>query len=312
MTANAWCRCFVVCALAFLGACSEPQDPGSRVVSLRVLAQETDLPYARPGESVHIRSLAFDPQGRTIEWAWAVCVNPNSSEALNCIGQIVTEAAASGTLTLLARGPGVDAVDVVVPDDVLTSLPEAARSNASLGVLSVACPGTLTLEPGAADLPFRCTEADSGRVLGLDEFIVGVKRIVVRNVDRNQNPVIARVTFDDSDWPENEVRTVSPCSETGNDVTACADNLQHELSAQVTPDSFEHGETEWGDSFDEQLIVQYFATEGNFESEVRVADSPKNKWAPRQQAGGTDVTLWFVAHDSRGGVNWATRRVHVE
>jgi len=312
MKASAWSRSFFVCALGVLGACSEPQEPGSRVVSLRVLAQETDVPYARPGESVHIRSLAFDPQGRTIEWAWATCVNPNSSEPLNCIDQIATEAGASGTLPLLARGPGVDAVDVVVPDDVLTSLPEAARSNASVGVLSVACPGTLTLETGAADLPFRCAEAGSGRVLGLDEFIVGVKRIVARNQDRNQNPVIARVTFDGSEWPEDEVRSVSPCSETGDDVGGCADNLQHELSAELTPDSFERGETEWGDRFDEQLIVQYFATEGNFESEVRIADSPKNKWAPRQQASGTDVALWFVAHDSRGGVNWVTRRVHVD
>jgi hypothetical protein len=302
---------FAFLTLGLVTACGDALDPSSRVVSLRVLAQETDIPYAAPGETVHVRSLVHDPEGRTLNWAWAACVNPSSTGVDGCIAKLAMDSADTGSLTLLASGPSVDAVDVPIPADALSSLPESARSSASVGVLSVACPGTLTPETGATGMPFRCAEADSGRELGLDEFVVGVKRIVVRSQDRNQNPVIARITFNGAEWPEDQVQEFSPCNDGSNNFGNCAGN-EHKLAAEVTPESFENGKNEFGDDFSEQLVVQYFATEGTFESDSRIAQSPVNKWSPRKQATGQDLTFWFVARDSRGGVTWTSRRGHVQ
>jgi len=300
---------FLVLGLAT--ACGESLDPGSRVVSFRVLAQEMDAPYAAPGETVHVSSLVHDPEGRTVNWAWAVCVNPSSTDVDGCIAKIAADSAQTGSFDLLASGPNLDAVDVQVPADLLSSLPETARPSASMGVLSVACPGTLTPEMGKTGLPFRCADANTGREFGLDEFIVGVKRIVVRSQDRNQNPAIARIVWNGDEWQEDQVKFFSPCNETGNDFGNCSGN-EHEMSAEVTPESFETGTTEFGEPFVEQLVVQYFATEGTFESDSRIAESPVDKWSPRQQATGQELTFWFVARDNRGGVSWTSRRGRVQ
>jgi hypothetical protein len=201
---------------------------------------------------------------------------------------------------------------VTVPENALSALPVEARSSATLGVLSVACPGALDLETSSTGLPFRCTESNSGRELGLDEFVVGVKRVAVRSSDRNSNPSIARITFDGAEWAEDYVPTVRACAEGGNDFLGCAEALQHRVAAEVNPESFERGSTEFGEAFEEQLVVQYFASEGIFESDSRIAENPTDKWVPRKQAAGTDVTFWLVVRDNRGGVTWATRRAHVE
>src|SRR6188768_2250630 len=99
-------------ALGLAAGCGESMDPASRVVSFRVLAQEMDVPYAAPGETVHISSLVHDPEGRTVNWAWAACVNPSSSSVDGCIAKIAADSAQTGSFDLLASGPNVDAVDV--------------------------------------------------------------------------------------------------------------------------------------------------------------------------------------------------------
>jgi hypothetical protein len=297
-------------ALAVLPACSEPSDPASRVVSYRVLAQQMDLPYAAPGETVHVSSLSFDPAGRSVTWAWATCLNPTTTAVEGCIAKLAADS--NGSLPLIAMGTDVDAVDVDVPTDALSSLPVAVRSTASMGVLSVACPGVIAEGTGPAGLPFQCKDATSGRELELDEFVLGVKRIVVREHDRNQNPEIARVLFDGTEWSADEVREVHHCDTDANDLSVCPEQLQHRVSATLTPESLESGTNEFGEAFEEQLVVQYFATEGIFESDFRTAESPENKWAARTQSAGKDITFWFVARDNRGGVSWTSRQAHAD
>jgi hypothetical protein len=46
--------------------------------------------------------------------------------------------------------------------------------------------------------------------------------------------------------------------------------------------------------------VQYYATEGIFENEVRIGERTKNGWVARELASGQVVTLWFVARDESG------------
>lgn len=299
-------------SLALVGAlsgCEDDFDPGSRVTGFRVLAVQADHAYARPGESVHLSALSYEPAGRPVTWGWAACVNPSSSSVEGCLEKIA-EDANGGATPVLAFGVGVDSVDYVVPADALSSLAPDARSQAMTGVLSVACPGDLTMVNGGS-MPFRCTESGSGRELGLDEYVIGLKRIFQREADRNQNPVIARVTFDGAEWPEGEVKEVDGCDTDDNVFDDCSKSLRHDLAVVATQESFESGADEFGRDFEEQLVAQYYSTEGIFEFEARIAEEPETGWVARNYASGQEVRMWFVLRDDRGGVTWAERRVRV-
>jgi len=261
---------------------------------------------------VNISSLSYDPQGRTVNWAWAVCVNPAASTVEGCLSQIAEDAQRSGQSPIAAQGPGLDTFSVTIPDNALTSLPDAVKATALVGVLSVACPGELSFETGAGDLPFRCSESGTGRELALDEFVVGLKRISVRDSDRNQNPSIEQLTFDGAAWPEDEVKDVTPCDRTDNNYDKCAAASKHKLAVHVSADSAQSGQTEFGVAFSEQVVIEYYATEGIFEHDIKIASDPENGWAARKSASGQDLTLWFVVHDDRGGATWTTRQVHVD
>ncbi len=304
----------ILCGLGLLStsACGPDFDPVSRVVTFRVLAQQTDVPFAKPGETVNITSLSYDPLGRTVSWAWAACVNPSESTVQGCLDKIAADSTDTGASPIFAQGADMSDFSYTVPDDALSSLPTTALSGAHVGVISIACPGDLSLDQGSNNLPFSCKEAGTGRVFALDEYVVGMKRIQVRDTDRNQNPVIEQVTFDGVDWPETEVKTVSACDTTSNDYKPCDGPTKHQISARPSADSTEHGTTQFGAAFTEQVIIEYYATEGVFEYEIKIASSPDTGWAARKAASGKDLTLWMVVHDDRGGATWAQRQVHVQ
>lgn len=293
----------------FFAGCDAPLEPGTKVDSFRVLAEQVDQPYARPGEKVRLRSLSFDPKGRDVTWAWASCVNPNSSDLQGCFDKIAESPDPSSAL--FEMGVGADSAALTIPADALDSVPAAARGAANVGVVSAACPGELSLDDGPGGLPFRCREPETGRELGLDELIVGFKRVTVRETERNQNPIIAKITFDGVDWPEGEIKQVGSCDADDFVYDTCPAKQKHTLAAQLSRDSFESGKDELGRDFEEQVVVQYFATEGIFEYEVRTGKSPQNGWVARKRASGQTITLWFVARDNRGGVTWAVRQVTV-
>ena len=298
--------------LSGIFGCAPDFDPTSRVVSFRVLAQQTDPPIARPGETVHLSSLSYDPEGRSVNWAWAACVNPAASTVDGCLDQVAADAQASGSSPILAQGPELSEFSYTIPSDALDSLPTGARSTAFVGILSIACPGDLGFLANANGLPFTCTERDTGRAFALDEYIVGLKRIAVRNTDRNQNPVIEQVTFDGADWPEDEVKQVTACDTAKNDYKPCAASTKHRVAARPSAASSESGSNEFGVPFSEEVIIEYYATEGVFEYELKIAADPETGWAARKSAAGKDLTLWMVVHDDRGGASWVQRQVHVQ
>jgi hypothetical protein len=301
--------------LLTLAGCDADFDPGSNVSSLRVLTVQADNPYASPGETVHLSATYYDPDARDITWAWLQCSNPASSSVDGCLAEIAETAIASGELPLIANGVGVDNVDVSIPVDALDALPLEGRPNALTGVLSIACPGTLDVDLGAGTeqgsiLPFRCTDA-AGVELDLHDTIVGVKRIFVRQTDRNQNPSILDVTFDGEPWAEDDVKEVDFCETDDFSFDDCKGKGDHRIAAQVTPESFETGTDEFGRAFAEELVVQHYATDGIFEYEVRIAELPETRFVARSVASGQELRLWFVARDDRGGVTLAERRVRV-
>src|SRR6185503_10734841 len=144
-----------------------------KVDSLRVLAEQADLPYARPGEDVQLSSLSYDPAGRPITWAWASCLNPSGSDLPGCLAKIAESD--DPAAAVFAFGESQATATVTIPTDALSSLPAAGRPNASVGVVSAACPGDLSFGSGPGGLPFRCQEPETGRDLELHEFIVGIK-----------------------------------------------------------------------------------------------------------------------------------------
>jgi hypothetical protein len=268
-------RILIASGCLSLFACGGDFDPGSRVTKLRLLAVQASPTYARPGEEVKLEALAVDPLSRTISWGFATCVDPVSSGVEECIR-------AAGKLA-----PGGPTFTTRVPDSAATMV----------GVVVVACPGTIA-EGSTEGVPIACLSGDGGRALRLDEFEIGVKRIFVSS-ERNANPPVKSVTFDGADWPAGELREVDACATDGNRIDRCNDADEHaiDVTTEVEPN--------------EQTVVEYYATEGLFEHEVRIASAPQTKWAARSQSVGKNVTLFMVVRDSRGGVSWTTREVRV-
>lgn len=289
--------------------CDEQLEPGAKIDSFRVLAQQADQPFAHPGETVQLSTLSHDPAGRTITWAWASCVNPDSSDLPGCLAKIAENP--DPQAAVFAFGADQASPTLTIPADVISKLPPQARQGASVGLVSAACPGELSVGSGPGGLPFVCTE--DGRELGLDEFSVGIKRLTVRESDRNQNPVISGVTFDGADWPEDEVKSVTRTCDTDEwTYDDCADDTQHQIALQLPEGTVESGTDELGSEFEEAVIAQYYATEGIFESEVKTVSETKNGWVARKRAAGQLLTFWFVVRDNRGGVTWTTRQAQVE
>jgi hypothetical protein len=311
--------------LAAVCACGGDFDPSSRVTSLRVLAVISDNPYAHPGQTVNTTLYDYDPTDPTgtmpqytTTYAWGACVNPTDATVVGCLEALFQQAATSpgnplsnGTIAVETNNVGFT---YTVPTNALDGLVGEARANAMVGLVSVVCPGTLSLDTtvdiSSGQLPIQCTNA-AGRVLDLTEFQIGMKRVFVRETDVNNNPVIDHLTWDGEPWAEGDIKPVQHCSDTGNRFDRCDNSLAHHLSAVVTPASFESGTDELGNAFTEQLIVEYYATEGTFDDDVREANDPETQWVAREESAGLLVNVWFVVHDDRGGAAIAQRQVQV-
>jgi hypothetical protein len=107
-------------------------------------------------------------------------------------------------------------------------------------------------------------------------------------------------------------RTATPCK---NDPAVAIDDCdggeRHALAVNVPSDASESGTSEVGDPFHEDVVVQYYGTEGLFRFDARTAQSPSTDWAARAAAAGKEQTLWFVVRENRGGVAWTSRRVRI-
>ncbi len=317
MKTNRFSRPFGALALGAsalsLTACEEEFDPGSEINKLRVLAVQADSPFASPGDSVRLEALSYDPEDRALTWAWASCDEPSSSSVEACLANVALTTIETGEPPLLGMGEGLSSVELTVPADALDRIPVEARGQAYVGVLSVACPGDLELAANGTSplLPFRCTEPGTGRELGLDEAIVGIKRVFLRETERNQNPVIEAIRFDGEDWAEDDIKEVDGCEIDDSTFDDCPGDVKHRIQAVVDAASFEAGTDEFGRAFSEQLIVHQYTEAGIVEEEVRIASDSETGWVARASASGSELRLWFVARDDRGGVSWAERRVRV-
>lgn len=287
--------------------CGGDFDPSSRVSGMRVLALRADTPYAAPGSAVHLDALATHPTS-PVAWGFGTCVDPRAATALGCIDAL--------DWSTFSVSNDRTSFDLTVPDDAVTAVPLPGRPQATVGAVVVACPGSLSVATpdrsvaASGVLPFECRD-ENGRLLGTDAYVVGYKRIFARDTDKNANPVIAQVTWDGADWPVDVVQEVQACNTDGHHFKDCDGALRHRVAPVVPASSFEAGVDSFGTSFHEQVVVEYYATEGIFENDVRIANDPETGFVGRSAAIGQTVTMWLVVHDDRGGVDWAERTVRV-
>jgi hypothetical protein len=291
--------CLVALAAGWSGAaCSSDFESSSRLTKLRMLAVRADRPFARPGERVRFETLVVDPAQRALQWASGLCINPSSSTADACLDALQAP--------LAPWSPESKELAVEIPGGALEKLSEQARASAAVGLVLLACPGELR-EAMTGKLGLSCHQ-EAG-ALGLDGYEVGVKRVFVRERDRNANPEITRASWDGEAWPEDRVPVVEACDSDGDAIDDCPQRTRHRIAFETSQP--ERGRDEQNVAFSEQMIVQYYASEGVFEHEVRIASEASNSWAARSTAGGGRISLWFVVRDNRGGVGWISRQVEV-
>lgn len=265
-------------------ACSDDFSPGSLVDKARVLAVRADTPFALPGSQVQLTALAYDPGGRELQWGWGTCEAPSSSSPVECVRATAFER--------LQIGTDLTTHTLTVPDTRATSL----------GVVVIACPGNI--ERGRTEtLPVVCRDA-RGDALPLSEFEIGLKRIFLRDSSLNQNPAITAVMLAGEDWPEQPAATL-PCTD---DRCREFEPLRIELRADGAS---ERSVDAAGLPITEQSVLQFYATAGAFDDDLKLASAGRNTWRARREDAGKLVRFWFVVRDDRGGVSWAERTLQV-
>ncbi len=305
--------------------------------------------YARPGDEVQLELLWHDPNPSAMRsWLWTTCLLPQSSSVLGCfqkIGQDFARLPAEQRPQFLdqlkqrkgdaakafeqnelapraADGSSADArtlFRVQVPPDALAplaGLSPQAKAGALMGIVFLACPGNLVfnfeaLATARNALPLKCLDATTGEELGTDKFTIGIKRVFLREKDANEDPGIAGVTWNGQPWPEAEVKELAAACNADEERFDRCDGDKIDLALQLGGNVFEKGVDENGTPFEEQVVVQYYATEGLFEDDVKRAEVPKTRFAARRTKTG-EQTMWIVVRDSRGGVRWVTRKFRVK
>lgn len=292
--------------------------------------------YAHPGDEVELELLWHDPSDPNKErnersWMWTTCLNPPSSSVLGCfqkLGQDVgqgrlpfLEERKAGTPEQTAKLRAFEAKSTFrlkIPDDAISSLPPQGRRGAMMGVVFLSCPGRLKLnfEALAArrnELPVLCLGPDD-EVLGADKFTIGLKRVFIRAKDENRDPQIAQLTYPGTVdgkptaivWGPTDRPTIgSGCNTDEQRFDRCEGAAPLALNIQFDGNPIQVGTDEFGTPFEEQVVVQYYATEGIFEYDVKRAQEPSTKLVGRNAPG--EHKLWVVARDNRGGVTWIER-----
>jgi hypothetical protein len=270
--------------LSMTTACSDDFDPSSLVTKTRVLAVQADTPFALPGQEVHLRALAYDPEGRSLSWGWGQCAALESTAAVDCLRQ--------SSFSELEIGA-----------DLTTHTMTLQDTGASYaGVVVIACPGTL--EAGTTQtIPIVCRDA-SGKALPLSEFEIGLKRIYLRDSSLNANPQLDGLTFEGAPWTEDTVPTAR-CKKAD-----CSEYADQEIVVRADGASEQSVDSE-GLPIREQSVIQFYATGGEFDDDVKLASAGDTKWHAKPEDAGKRLRFWFVVRDDRGGVSWIERALQV-
>jgi hypothetical protein len=336
-------------ALASAPGCGPQFDPSSEVTTLRVLGVKKDKPYAQPGDTVNLQLLWHDPKGRSDVQRLFIgsCVNPPGDLYYGCFAQY-GELLQQGKALDVGTG---DNFQVTLPADIISGRqgptePGQPRYGVYIVFFAV-CAGDrldiaadVSADPGSTGLPLRCLD-DQDQPLGSEDFVVGYSTIYSFEGASNENPsfsvdnesgkgeflvagkpvvadcvgeecqVAATVDVDCSAEPE---RCVKPCEDDG-DATCPAIEVEPAIDQNVEQDTV--SSMLFGTNVTEQMWINYYVDHGSI-SEVRLLNDSTTGWnekyrgklrAPKNPG---LLQLWSVAHDNRGGMDFARVTLRVE
>ncbi len=306
--------------LAF-GGCQSGFDPANMVSSVRVLATKVDKPYAAPGDTVTLETLAIDgraDRSRPMKLVWFpfLCTNPENEAYYRCFGNL------SGGSSAIPIPKDTDLTDllpsgstykVTIPSDIIAKhAPPPTGENYGLAIVfQMACAGRVkfvSVDPDALSLqnaPIGCFD-ESGIRLGPDDYVLSFTRIYAYEKRVNQNPPIEQLVVDGQAAPFGF--SINRCTESKPENCAFARIDTHSPdNAQEVREGDLDGE---GKTRNEQVWVTYYTSGGRFDADAkllfdvetgRVPESSNKFRAPSAPGW---YRLWAVVHDNRNGINW--------
>lgn len=327
-----------------VGSCAAPFDSAGLVNSLRILSIDINRPsdddpdvfvsgsFAKPGDTVTFTMNFFD--GRPTEGEFTSpqivwlggCFNPPGNQYYGCyesLGELFASLGSGDLPPEIGFGP---AFDLTLPMDILSNVPEPS-SGPKVGtgyVFFMACAGQIGPvdqegATAAGSFPVGCFAKD-GSQLGPEAFVPGYTQVFVFDDARmNNNPPVEGVSWDGELLESGAIPRVPFCSVSLEDrkLSGCAATDEFtecttvEIDIDVPDDVADEdpGSPDAdGNNLNEVVWVSYFATGGEFESEIKlVSDATKGiqtesrttKWVPPIDPGLYE--LWAVTRDNRGG-----------
>lgn len=270
-------------------ACTDSLDDRSDVRDLRILAivaepPELVLEGALP--DVALTALVADPREpeRVIDYAWTAC---GLTDDLRCASADFAADLGAGAAPL----DGVAATMAVTPE----LLAAARELDTFQGFGGVALVAELVLAPGSDEELHAIKQVPAQ--LGLPE-----------GTTPNANPTPPAVLHDGVAWPEDEVLEVAAGTEVAIEPVSPPEDAE-----EYSVYRFDLGV----EDLVEYLDYDFFATAGPFSQGstggppeiIETETSLSSRWtAPDEES---DVTLWIVVRDGRGGLTWTSREVLV-
>jgi hypothetical protein len=307
-------RITLVALMTFGAACANDFEQAHQVTGVRVLATQSDKPYAAPGESVTLQALAVDARSnastrmRTLFFP-APCVNPERDDVTKCLARLAD--AFPVRTNLDAQLLAADSASFTVPADIIETH-GPSLGGPPFGVMFtffIACAGHVERLEKTANYPdqpsFGCFDA-GGNLLNSDDYVFAHARTYAYRGLRNENPELEGITFDDVPVEAQGFR-FARCTE--SDERQCKKRY---LNAKVADSAQELDPTSGppGQALREQVWVSYFVTGGKMENDLNVLfDSRTGRLANTRNgifAKGSSgpKTLYVVLRDSRGGASW--------
>ncbi|HEX2569529.1 MAG TPA: hypothetical protein VH877_08220 [Polyangia bacterium] len=277
-------RSSILLLLLFLGGpgCGNDFNPRSYLSGLRVLAVRAMPPEVGPGQTAQLDVLSVDTRGRPVDFAWAVCRLPPIPGG----SSVRSECATTDTAPFLEQLGGGSTKAVTMPNVAPTDLGPPDYTNGFY------LPVRLRAETTAGD-PQRVTSIYRLR------YALGTPP--------NQNPRIADVAVVQDGQAVPLVEGQPLPVRIGAKIT---------LRATLAAGSVETYQVYSGDprttppeTVTETVSVDWFAPAGDFENNATGEAEPDNTLdlGQRPPSAGATIDLFVMAHDERGGIDWAHR-----
>jgi hypothetical protein len=265
--------CSASCVLLGLGGCQSFSDPPvSFVAGLRVLGIQAEPPQIAPGASTTVTALVVDTNGGAPAASWSQCLLPPLP------GLTVNTDCVDGTAgaDLQPIGDGLT-ISFVMPQVTATSL---GAPDATDGVY-LPLLAAVSASPQALTAVYRLRLADA--------------------TTANTNPTIADVFSVDAAGTMSALDAAAP--------TVVHSGGALSLTVTFTPDSAQSYVAPDGTVTTETLTTSWFCTAGDLSFEKTSATQPVTvlHLDQRLPSAGAQIDLYAVAHDERGGTDFAHR-----